>query len=330
MENLISVIVPVYNTASYLRGCIESIIAQTHDKLELILVNDGSEDGSGDICDEYAKSDKRVFVIHQSNKGVSNARNAALKTARGQYMAFIDSDDLIEKDMLESLVNLFEHDEQCDLAVSGYFRNGIEEKNEFPGGVSVFNQVSTVREMANLNGFTGHLWNKLFKADIIRKYCIDFDENLTHCEDSLFCHEYARYLKKSCFVNQPKYYYEERDDSAVNKHFTVKRLSGLEAFNRIYDMSRRYGNKAREINRYLINIIILLTIQNIHRILKSDIENKFELIDRLMSNLVRYGIRYTVLKDRQIGVKHKVIYSLIIPIYWLVSFFRKDRKQGDY
>ena len=101
---LISIIVPVYNAEKHLKRCLDSIICQTYKNLEIIIVDDGSEDGSGEICNKYAEHDERVRVIHQKNQGVSSARNAALEVSRGEYIAFVDSDDWIEEDMIQAFV----------------------------------------------------------------------------------------------------------------------------------------------------------------------------------------------------------------------------------
>ncbi len=107
-DKLISIIIPVYNVERYLRECIDSIIAQTYKNLEIILVDDGSSDKSGEICDEYSKKDSRIKVIHKKNGGLSDARNVALDITKGDYIGFIDSDDYIEKDMFQILYNLAE------------------------------------------------------------------------------------------------------------------------------------------------------------------------------------------------------------------------------
>lgn len=107
-DKLITIIIPVYNVEKYLRECIDSVIAQTYKNLEIILVDDGSIDKSGEICDEYSKKDSRIRVIHKKNGGLSDARNVALDIAKGEYIGFIDSDDYIEKDMFETLYKLAE------------------------------------------------------------------------------------------------------------------------------------------------------------------------------------------------------------------------------
>ena len=121
MEDLISVIVPIYNVEKYINRCIDSIIEQTYTNLEIILVDDGSTDNSGSICDEYAKKDNRIKVIHKENGGVSSARNVGLDTAIGQYITFVDSDDYIEKKYCEILLKTLKK-QKADCVACGYNR----------------------------------------------------------------------------------------------------------------------------------------------------------------------------------------------------------------
>lgn len=119
--SLVSIIVPVYNTENYLGSCIESLLSQTYTSLQIILVDDGSTDGCGEICDAYARKDPRIQVIHQANGGVSSARNAGLDAARGRYVCFVDSDDHVLGTMAEEMVSAAEAS-ACDLCVGGTFR----------------------------------------------------------------------------------------------------------------------------------------------------------------------------------------------------------------
>lgn len=169
MADKVSVIVPVYNTRNYLRKCIDSILGQTHRNLELILVDDGSTDGSGDICDAYAARDSRVRVIHQANTGQGIARNAALDVASGDYLAFVDSDDSILPDMYSTMLEAVKG-ESADMAVCGVINDHVFARKECPGMVQQqvytkeelfisFLQEPYVREI---------LCNKLYRAELFR------------------------------------------------------------------------------------------------------------------------------------------------------------------
>ena len=121
--DLISVIIPIYNVEQYLKECLESVINQTYRNLEIILVDDGSKDKSGKICDEYKNKDERIKVVHKENGGLSDARNAGMKIATGKYIQFIDSDDFIDKDMIETLYNLIiENEADISMCSNYYFK----------------------------------------------------------------------------------------------------------------------------------------------------------------------------------------------------------------
>lgn len=123
MNPKISIIVPIYNVEKYLQKCVDSILCQTYKNLEIILVNDGSPDNCPAICDEYAKKDKRIKVIHKQNGGVSSARNAGLDVATGKYVQFVDSDDWVEPEYSKTMINLIEEN-NCDLGICGYIKKG--------------------------------------------------------------------------------------------------------------------------------------------------------------------------------------------------------------
>ena len=131
-NNLISIIVPIYNVEKYLKKCIDSIINQTYKNLEIILVDDGSPDNCGKICDEYAKKDNRIKVIHKENGGVSSARNVGVENATGEYIGFVDSDDYIEKDMYEVLINNLKKENADISIISNYevYKNKIIENKK--------------------------------------------------------------------------------------------------------------------------------------------------------------------------------------------------------
>ena len=177
----VSVIVPVYNVEKYIRRCVDSILAQTFEDFELILVDDGSPDNCPAICDEYAAKDNRVRVIHQENGGVSGARNAALNVATGEYIAFCDSDDWWETGFLESMVSSA-HSSRADMVMTGYRAvddNGKElwcAKNE--GGQFVLRSDLQRTEFIICSILCGktrwEVWTKLFRANIIKQHQIFF------------------------------------------------------------------------------------------------------------------------------------------------------------
>lgn len=200
-----SVIVPVYKVEAYLPRCIESILNQTVSDFELILVDDGSPDRSGAICDEYAAKDSRIRVIHQANGGVSRARNAGLDAARGEYIVFVDSDDYVDAEYLQKF-------DDCDgeLKISGY---QIEGYGYLAPVVRQYTPTD-IRKMSSKDfiwlfehGMLNYIWAKCFLAEIIRKYAIRFREEMKLSEDTLFTVQYARYCNTVCSAQGTGYHY---------------------------------------------------------------------------------------------------------------------------
>ena len=164
-QELVSVVVPIYNVELYMKKCIQTIINQSYNNLEIILVDDGSTDNSGNIADEYAQKDLRVKVIHKLNGGLSDARNAGMKKATGKYICFIDSDDFIEKDMIEKMVNRIT-DLQVDVLIAGFYVDFEDEKGKLVDRkIKQFNTEGCYLDKNEINrellGMFGYAWNKM-------------------------------------------------------------------------------------------------------------------------------------------------------------------------
>ena len=204
---LISVIVPVYNASKYLSRCVDSILAQTYTNLEVILVDDGSTDDSPKMCDEYVAKDKRVKVVHKENGGVSSARNAGLKVARGEYVACVDCDDSIDSNMYELLAGIMEK-EKVDFAICDDYRhekNKIMTKSKHPSGIVA---KETVDDRLVLISATDvnicAPWNKLYKRALID---FEFDKNVNWGEDQLFNYKYISKIDKMYYLDRQLYHY---------------------------------------------------------------------------------------------------------------------------
>lgn len=217
MLDLISVIVPVYNCVKYVDTCIASILQQEYENIELILVDDGSTDGSGGICDIYAKQDERIKVFHKENGGVSAARNRGIKEASGKWYSFIDADDFLDKDMYSTLLKL-QKETNADIVHCGYRRI---EKNRVvyasdSGNKYIQDAKEAIEYLIDGSKFSNALWTKLFNACVIRN--ISFDEKLKMNEDVLFNFEAFRHAQKIAYIDIAKYNYIVHDDSAC---FTI-------------------------------------------------------------------------------------------------------------
>ena len=221
-----SIIVPVYNVERYLQECVDSILAQTVSDFELILVNDGSTDKSGEICDTYSEKDSRVSVIHQANAGSSTARNRGIENARGQYISFIDSDDTITSRYLEAFLPGIEKD--AELCVQGLIEH-VEGQETYKKEFTETYHLSVVSALdAGMLHFRGPVC-KLFCADIIRKYNIAFPKHIVYGEDAVFFYSYLSHVSTVYSTAECCYYYRKGIESVTRrKHDPTALLDYLE------------------------------------------------------------------------------------------------------
>lgn len=218
---LISVVVPIYNVERYLGACIDSILAQTYKKLEIILVDDGSPDGCGKICDKYAEKDNRIIVIHQKNKGLSGARNSGIDIAKGQYIGFVDSDDTIEPQMFEVLLKNMQNngakisicgrkiiDEEGNVSVKKYARQGM----------LVLNGKEAIVEMNSHMSFDMAAWDKLYDISLWKE--IRYPEGKLS-EDFFVIYRLLDNAKKVVWTSEPLYRYLLRNNS-ISRNTVIK------------------------------------------------------------------------------------------------------------
>lgn len=227
MNPKISVIIPVYNVEKYLEKCLLSILNQTFDSLEIIVINDGSTDGSADILKQFSVKDKRLKVINQTNKGVSAARNKGLSLARGDYVSFIDSDDIISNDMF-SIMYAHAFKKNADIVVCNWLRFNSDDElvlDKYCSDFRVCNytNIEALKEYTNDN-ISGYLWDKIFKRTLLI-------ENNIYCPDSSFAEDIYPVLKALDYANKivklevPLYFYRCTPNSASD----VKKISKLES-----------------------------------------------------------------------------------------------------
>lgn len=223
-KNLVSIIVPIYNTEKYLTPCLESILAQTYENLEIILVDDGSTDNSKKIADDFAKKDSRVKVFSQSNSGQSSARNLGIKKSTGEFISFIDSDDKIDKRFIEKLIAPFLENEKTCLTVCGIHYKRLKNKTAEDVYISKVKPQKT-REtkksyILRLLATDGRLYssvNKLYKTEFVKK--LNFDEKLNFAEDTKFVLDYLKLVNSTAikFVLEPLYIYNFGTETSTIK-----------------------------------------------------------------------------------------------------------------
>ena len=216
----VSILIPVYNAEKTLRRCVDSVLHQEYTDFELILVDDGSRDNSPAICDNYARKDDRVKVIHAKNGGVSRARNLGINAASGAYLQFIDADDWLTVDATKLLVRAME-EHQCDLVIADFYRvsgERISHKGDIDGSVVLTREEFAQEMMENPADFYyGVLWNKLFRRDLIQKHQLHMDESVEWCEDFLFNLEYLLYVDRIFALQAPIYYYVKTEGSLIQR-----------------------------------------------------------------------------------------------------------------
>lgn len=224
----ISIIIPVYNVEKYLEECINSILVQTFTDFEVLLINDGSKDRSGEICDEFAVKDNRIKVFHQENAGVSAARNKGIENAKGEWICFVDSDDFLLKDFLNDFLSFF--NPQIELLIQGLLNlkndDGYQKGTVFETN-KIISPVDFLKQYNIIPYFFGPV-GKLFKREIIERNKIRFDETKSYGEDTLFNLDYLNCCKsKIVLINRNNYVVRDVSESLSKKILNYKERISL-------------------------------------------------------------------------------------------------------
>lgn len=308
----VSVIVPVYNTEPYLRDSIDSILSQTEKNLEVILVDDGSTDGSSEICDTYASSDQRVSVFHRKNSGVSSSRNFGVDRARGSYILFVDADDCISPHMLNLLLSSMSPKE--DMAICGYasFRDGddavIRTVGEGEVPARAISPAEALQEMLYEEIITTSPWAKLFHRDLFDG--IRFPDIKT-AEDLAIMYLLIGKATSVSRVDLPLYGYRIRSGSAIRNIFSPERLHGLEhAFTMLGYVRENFpGIEKSAVNRYFMEAVYILQNMSVRNVLTDS--GPYRRCSRAV-----HGSRTTVLLDRRARPRHRIYAALSYPGCW--------------
>ncbi len=342
---IISVIVPIYNAEKKLTRCIQSILNQTISDFELILVDDGSPDNCGAICDEYAEKDRRIVVIHQKNSGASAARNAGIAAAHGKYIGFIDSDDYISDNYFECLVNTA-IEKETDIVMCNYTlvdKNG-NMVNMFHGFITgtVFSrdqiENTLYKNIFNNENTVGYfsLCNKIFKKDFIKKNDIIINENMFFGEDMLFIMDCLQFCESIAFIENAGYNYEMTEDGLFSKYRRSFINDISICYNRLIDQTAPKGYNQKDlvpisikywnyINRQITAIaknesqifnIILCTLHN------QTVKKIFSVIASISSEKAKFlGIMQNELKPAKLLKNNHHILAAIVADYQFNSKF---------
>ncbi|MGU8908543.1 glycosyltransferase family 2 protein [Clostridium perfringens] len=350
---LCSIIIPVYNVEKYLERCINSIINQTEKNIEIILVDDGSLDKSGNICDSFAKNDSRIVVIHKKNGGLSDARNKGLEISNGKYILFVDSDDWCEENFVEEICNIAELN-SLDLVVCGYKinysnNNYIINKNfNFERKFCGKKEISEAIINLDTNGMFNVVWNKLYKREIIEKFKIEFDINAVPGEDLLFNCNYFTYIKNIYLLDKIYYNYMRQDEETLVCKYRKDLYEKVKIFNKkreglynFYNMNTdKYIGILAELNiEYLFCCIPNLYRKDccltkyerkkyIHTILcDSDIKNNIKLYKPKSFNLKLFKLLYII---NSTTLTFSIYSVLFVFRYNFDKIYRKIRKKIIY
>ncbi len=239
--DLITIVVPVYNVAEYLEKCVDSLLKQTYTMIEILLIDDGSTDGiSPNLCDQLAQTDSRIRVIHKENGGLSDARNAGIREAKGKYVGLIDSDDYVDPDMFELLYhNLM--NEGADLSICGVYQvygNRVDQPSD--QGRYVLNREETVKMVLESSKISVNAVNRLYPIELFSHVQFPFGKT---SEDAHIILDILAQVEKVVVDLRPKYYYVHRGGSITTSDFKPRDLSVIDAYQRNYDIvCRDYPN----------------------------------------------------------------------------------------
>lgn len=305
----ISIIIPIYNAERYLKDCLDSVIMQKYDNLEVILINDGSTDNSEKICREYVNKDKRIKLINQENKGVSAARNKGISTSAGEIILFIDADDLLADDAIQTIIdNIKDNDLLCYGYKEIYKNNDyniILKSNIINNKELFFENVYLTKEIG------GYLWNKCFRAEILKKNKVLFDTKLHYCEDLVFVTEYLKYCKKVKYINKVLYMYRMRKSSVSYNFFSKKNVTLLNSYKKLIDNN----NNVKINNRLQYNY--LLSYYKLKKVISKD----FNVEKSIINN------EKTILKNENLNLKELLMFYLIKNFNWLYRFLRNEKNK---
>ena len=309
---VVSIIIPVYNVDKRIEKSIQSVLDQTMRDIQVILVDDCSTDNSFAYCTKLALTDSRVEVYrHPVNRGVSAARNTGLSHVLGKYVLFVDSDDILDKDMVDVLVRLIE-EEDTDLAVCGFYINGRPQYGPQKEKVMMA-RVQCAKGISGVGGslIKGYVFNKLFRNEKIVENNLKFDESVYVCEDALFCHQYVWHCKSIKYDPVCKYHYIIHQESATHGKVTQRRMSVLNSYRKIIEIGRKYDDRELcgqlEAN-YLNHYISLLK-----DILKQSSGKQREYGDRLYHFMKKKGKLYR--KNPYITFKRKILFTFLCFVY---------------
>jgi len=316
MKELVSVIIPVFNVEKYIEISLDSILNQTYENFEVIIVNDCSTDSSKKICEKYVEKDSRIVFVDKSenriNRGASYARNCGLDIAKGKYIAFLDSDDYVEPEFLHTLVSLLENF-NCDLSGCSVIRETFGEPKNI-NDKSTINLLSNVESMQNIltsNIFdNGYVCNKLFKREILGD--MRFNEKILYIEDLPFVYNYLKKCENSCvYSNRVLYHYIRNPTGSTKRKFNIGKLTALKTMECIIKDCKK---NMPQILKHARGLYCLINLEILY----------YTLRDRYKSRELRKNLKKNISVNLKYLTKTKLFHlykRILVPIANLASKF---------
>lgn len=312
MLPLISIIVPIYNVEKYLVRCINSLVNQTYENLEILLVNDGATDSSPQIVDEFAEKDKRIKALHKENGGLSDARNYGIDRAKGEYLFFIDSDDWLDVDTIQVLQQIAS-EYQADIVECSYrnvYREEIIEESKCTASIIVADRIKALEGMLDWKYFKAVAWNKLYHRSVIGD--IRFPKGKIH-EDEFTIYKYIYNAKKIVYIDVSKCNYDRtRESSITGVKFSEKNLYGVLALRERIDFFREHG--ITEIEEKMNNVYCYVLFDRMNKVVENGISGKLvnEVLEQVKKDVLYFEnrpVQERYLKDMNILAKGLKTYS---------------------
>lgn len=311
MSRLVSVVVPVYNNEKYIDKCLNSLICQTYKDIEIIVVDDGSNKSTADICDKFEECNQCIRVYHKANGGVSSARNFGLRKSNGCYIAFVDADDWVEPNFIECLVMNMENT-KADLSVVAFqyeyvHNTKISTKIMSNSSFREIDVSGIWKELLYSTKIGGFLWNKLFKKEFITRL---LDENLHYSEDFVFTAEYCMKIKKAVISDTPLYHYLQDHGNATSDYtYNKKILTLLNAYQKLEKIYEEYA--PQELDVVTKNTLkIGLNLRARYRLNKVEDEESYKVIQESICDRIQYVLKS---KSIRIGEKFNIILTYTFP-----------------
>ena len=323
MNILVSIVVPIYNAENYLTKCIYSIIKQTYKNIEIILVNDGSTDNSLKICETFALNDKRIIIISQKNMGVSTARNIGINVAKGEYISFVDSDDTIEDNYIQELVDN-SNSGKVDVVICGYndiYTNNKKIENKLSDDIKLNGKISD--DYAILKKYLKYRYLKIYKMNLLKENNINFPIHFTDAEDQVFNFKIFSLAKNYNFVNESLYNYCHVNSESLSKQATIKSFfSNLEKLKKekIFLDTKNIKEKELCLTNSAFDIIWK------YAVIKDINDNYFKFRCRILkAKELLYGSNFFNNK-RQKFILKLLEQNIIFPIYlWYILSYMKRK-----